>query len=159
LDFRRTESQLNHEHNPKKEIKRIMFMVKLWLCVILGFLEKWIWIMILDVYLMIWSSENVYYKCCDHRQCFELIWVCCNWVKQFKSDYMVKNTFLKLILTLHVSSKSAPNCQNWAVLLDHLEKFNFFTIFLFELGFGVNMKVVDMDVRFLVALVWLHYNF
>ena len=31
----------------------------------------------------------------------------------------------------------------------------YFTCFCFELGFGVNMKVVDNCVSFLMALVWL----
>jgi len=90
-------------------------MVKLWLCVILGFLEKWVWIMILDVYLMIWSGESVYYKCYDHGQYFELIWVCCIWIKWFKSDYMVKNAVLKLILKLYVSPKSSPEMPKSAL--------------------------------------------
>jgi len=32
--------------------------------------------------------------------------------------------------------------------------FNFFTIFRFELGLGVNMKVVGIEVSFLMALFW-----
>jgi len=38
-------------------------------------------------------------------------------------------------------------------LSDNLDKFNFFTIFRFELGLGVNMKVLGMEVSFLMALV------
>jgi hypothetical protein len=33
------------------------------------------------------------------------------------------------------------------------KKFHFFTIFRFELGLGVHMKVVGMGVRFIMALV------
>jgi len=67
-------------------------MVKFWLCVILGFLEKWVWIMILDVYLMIWSGESVNYKCYDCGQCFELIWVCCNWIKWLYGEKRIFET-------------------------------------------------------------------
>ena len=44
-------------------------------------------------------------------------------------------------------------------LFYNLGKIDFFTIFHSELGLSVNMKVVNMDVSFLMALVWLHYHF
>lgn len=67
-------------------------------------------ILILDVYLMIWSGESVYYKCYEHEQCFGCVAI-------DLSDYMVKNTILKLILKLYVSPKLAPYFEQFFQLL------------------------------------------
>jgi hypothetical protein len=39
------------------------------------------------------------------------------------------------------------------MLFSRLRKFNFFTLFYFEIGFDVNKKVVEIDVIFPLALV------
>ena len=57
---------------------------------------------------------------------------------------------------IHIFRSAGASAPSWRPQLSCV---SFFTIFLFELALDVNMNVVGLDVRFLMVLVWLPYDF
>jgi len=60
-----------------------------------------------------------------------------------------------IIKILHIAQHGSA----WSCFIPKFRKINFSTTFYFELGVGIFMKVVDMDVSFHFILVGLHLDF
>ena len=84
-----------------------------------------------------------------------------NWYVLVTYEARIRPSNSELIFQLWFDKNRPPNCQIRPPIFLSVKtgKHSHFHLFLFWTAFGVNMKVVDNWVSFLMALVWLENDF
>jgi len=103
---------------------------ELWCCVVELWLNSWLWVVVVVVW---W---------CSHKF---MLWVLISWVAVDCDDFKWMWSLNKL-RCFFLTFSLPPNLK-WNLVLIGA-----------ELALGINMKVVGMDVTFLIALVWRQNN-